>query len=407
MKHFFQTILKSATALIAAVAVFTGCRPNQLEEELELSLRIDKVDAGSKSNQFISVKASKEWSLEINFAGGEQYDVTQWAYLETDSITVVRGFGDKNDVVFGWAANNSPDARTLTLVLTSAGKSVTREFTQAGMQGSVPLPSTLKSDPVPGWLELPATDDKALFFITHSTNYAGKQQRNFSFYWDTAALVAHWVAYPLNKKLAGSGSRTNEWGLDPKIPRRFQPVLFRGYSNADYEGGWYNRGHQIPSADRLIYESNIQTFYGTNMTPQRGELNSYAWASLEGMVRDWSYQTDTLYVVTGCVVEGSTESVTDNEGKRVKVPVGYFKALLACSKAGTIGITGSTGGYTAAAFWFDHKAYQSGRYAVLAQRMTIDQLEAKTGIDFFVNLPSRIGQDKASVVEATSDSWWK
>ena len=112
-------------------------------------------------------------------------------------------------------------------------------------------------------------------------------------------------------------------------------------------------------------------------------------------------------MVTGCVVEGSTESVTDNEGKRVKVPVGYFKALLACSKAGTIGITGSTGGYTAAGFWFDHKEYQSGRYAVLARRMTIDQLEARTGIDFFVNLPSRIGMEKAASVEATSDSWWK
>ncbi|MBR5055657.1 MAG: DNA/RNA non-specific endonuclease, partial [Bacteroidales bacterium] len=202
-------------------------------------------------------------------------------------------------------------------------------------------------------------------------------------------------------------SRTNEWGLDPKIPRRLQPVVFRGYGNASYNGGYYNRGHQLPSADRLAYDSNVQTFYGTNMTPQRGELNADAWAVLEGMVRTWANTFDTLYVVTGCTLEGSTESVTDNEGKRVKVPTGYFKALLGYKKNGTVGMTASAGGYTGTAFWFDHRGYANNTWTVLGQRITIDQLETQTGIDFFVNLPSRIGADKAAAVEASIDSWWK
>ncbi|MBO4570567.1 MAG: DNA/RNA non-specific endonuclease [Bacteroidales bacterium] len=401
-------ILKAVVAVLAATTVLAACNPTDLGNEPEVNLRIDKVDAGSKSNQFIGVKAAGEWSLEIKFEGGEQYDVTQWAYLEIDSVTMVRGVGDRNDIVFGWAANNSPEARKVTLLLTCAGgKTAQAEFTQAGREGAAVLPTKIVSETVPDWLELPATSDPDLYFITHYCNYAGGEQRNYSFYWDTAALVAHWVAYPLNKRLAGSGGRTNEWGLDPKIPRRLQPVVFRGYGNASYEGGYYNRGHQLPSADRLTYEPNVQTFYGTNMTPQRGELNSEAWAVLEGMVRTWSNALDTLYVVTGCVLDGSTEYVTDNEGKRVKVPTGYFKALLGYKKSGTVGMTGSTGGYTGTAFWFDHKGYAKNTSTVLAQRITIDQLETRTGIDFFVNLPSRIGADKAASVEASTDSWWK
>lgn len=384
-----------------------GCNPETIETDPELHLRIDKVDAGSKSNQFIGVKADGEWSLEIHFPDGEQYDITRWAYLENDSTAFVQGVGEKSDIVFGWASNNSPEARKLHLVLTNKGKSVVREFNQAGREGAAILPAAIKSDPVPDWLELPATDDASLFFITHDCDYAGSMQRNFSFGWDTAALVARWVAYPLNRRLIGSGSRSNEWGLDPKIPRRFQPVIFRGYGNAQYDGGYYNRGHQIASADRLSYDSNVQTFYGTNMTPQRGELNSEAWAVLEGMVRSWSNTFDTLYVVTGCHTAGSTEKVTDNEGKPVTVPTGYFKALLGYKKNGTVGMTGTTGGYTGTAFWFDHRGYANNTWTVLAQRITIDQLEAKTGIDFFANLPSRIGTDKASAVEASIDSWWK
>ncbi len=407
MKNIRSHILKAIAAAFAAAMVLVGCHPAEIEVEPELNLRISKVDAGSKSNQFVSVKADGEWSLEIRFADNELYDVTQWAYLEGDSITFVQGIGDKSDIVFGWSANNSPEARKLSLILINKGKTIEREFNQAGREGASILPTGIVSDPVPDWLELPATDNPDLYFITHFCNYAGAEQRNYSFYWDTAALVAHWVAYPLNKKLAGSGSRTNEWGLDPKIPRRLQPVVFRGYGNASYAGGYYNRGHQLPSADRLIYEPNVQTFYGTNMTPQRGELNAEAWAVLEGMVRSWSNSLDTLYVVTGCVVEGSTETVTDNEDKRVTVPTGYFKALLGYKKTGTVGMTGSTGGYTGTAFWFDHRGYANNTWTVLAQRITIDQLETKTGIDFFVNLPSRIGADKAAAVEASIDSWWK
>ena len=210
--------------------------------------------------------------------------------------------------------------------------------------------------------------------------------------------MAHWVAYPLNSGLVGSGSRTDDWGLDPKLPRNLQPVLDKGFR------GGYDRGHQLPSADRLARAANIQTFYGTNMTPQEGSLNQKGWASLEGAVRDWSYKFDTLYVVTGCTVKGSTAVAYDNDNKAVTVPTGYFKALLGYQKTPTIGITPTTNGYTAIGFYYPHEGY-SGSY--MAKSMTIDALEEKVGIDFFVNLPSSIGETLADKVESAIDPWWK
>lgn len=248
---------------------------------------------------------------------------------------------------------------------------------------------------VPKWLELPQTrDDDGLDFYSHDMVAGGKSMRSWSFDYDPEALLSHWVAYPLNKELAGRGSRTDEWGYDPFVPVESQPSLY-----SSYKGDW-QRGHQLPSADRLNYDDNVKTFYFTNMTPQNGELNDGVWKELEDKVRKWSEQFDTLYVVTGCSIEGSTEVAMDNDGKAVTVPVGYYKALLGYSKAGSVGIASETGGYTGCAFWFDNKPYSGG---YMDQAMTIADLEAKVGLDFFVNLDPAV----AEKVEKTQDSWWK
>ena len=41
------------------------------------------------------------------------------------------------------------------------------------------------------------------------------------------------------------------------------------------------------------------------------------------------------------------------------------------------------------------------------QSMTVTELEEKTGVDFFVNLPSVTDMETARKVESTKDDWWK
>ncbi len=374
---------------------------------VKLTLRTESADA-TPSNQFVMVESTGDWTLTLVFDGQTDGDFTPWAYFGNDIEQVeYSGSGTRKDVVLNWIANASPDGRAFTLIAQCGSSSTSARFVQAGRtsgSGSQ-LPDKLVSDELGAWMELPATNTDGLYYFSHGMQIGDKTTRNYSYGWDPEHLVALWVAYPLNAWTISSGDRSNVWGLDPKVPRKMQPVVFSAFSAGN--AGRCDRGHQIPSADRLSYDANVQTFYGTNMTPQRSSLNSGAWSVLEGKVRNWSRQFDTLYVVTGCTVEGSTEYCYDNDRKKVTVPTGYYKALLGYKKTGTLGITGSTGGYTAIGFWFEHQQYTANESTVMAQSTTIDDLEARTGFDFFVHLPGKIGQESAARVESTIDSWWK
>lgn len=385
-------------AVMAITFLAAWCCEDQeiiIDNTVTVSVRASEV--GNEAGQtFISVKTKGNWILTLTFEEGHD----KWA-----EISSLSGMGEKNDVILSYEANDVDAERTVVIRVKCGSETDECTLTQAaGVPSPVPPgPDEPELTHVPEWLELPAVrDDDGLDFYWHDQVIGGKTMRSWSFDYDPKALVSHWVAYPLNKGLIGSGSRTDEWGLDPKVPADQQPVLYRGFKSPTDTR--YDRGHQLPSADRYNHDANVQTFYFTNMTPQRHDFNGFAWADLEGKVRDWSRSMDTLYVVTGCVVDGASDFAYDNENKEVTVPVAYYKALLGYKKDGTLGITAQTGGFTACAFWYDHKPYSGN---VMDQSMTIAELEEKTGVDFFVNLPSRTDEDMAKMVETTKDSWWK
>ncbi|MBO4469671.1 MAG: DNA/RNA non-specific endonuclease [Bacteroidales bacterium] len=357
-----------------------------------LSVTNNPVSNG-EGTQFLLVEAKGEWTLSLDFGEAEE----EWL-----TVSAENGRPGSRKLVMAWGKNEGEDPRTCRLTLAVGSDSQSLDFVQKGKSVVNPRPiEGLNPDPVPGWLELPATNNPDLYFFTHDMTVGGKTMRNYSFYLDPQACLAIWVAYPLNPGLYGSGSRSDAWALDPKVPREYQPVLFSGFKPS----GNYDRGHQLPSADRLHAGANEQTFYGTNMTPQRGALNQRAWATFEGMVRTWSSSFDTLYVVTGCDLEGATQVAYDNDGKSIPVPVGYFKALLGLKKSGTIGNTAKQGGYTAIGFYFNHEAYSDSE--IMNQSMTIDELESMLDIDFFPNLEAKLGTDLYNKVESTTDTWWK
>jgi DNA/RNA endonuclease G, NUC1 len=244
-----------------------------------------------------------------------------------------------------------------------------------------------------GWLELPATsaaDGQDLLIHRFPDG-----SRSYAAYYDYEHLVSSWVAYPLYKDNIGSGSRTADsaFPMDPLLPRDKQAVLASGFK--DGGAGKFDRGHQIASADRLDWRVNIETFFSTNMTPQLNGLNAEGWATLEIKVRDWARKSDTLYVVTGCSVAGSNKYALDNDGKKVTVPTGYYKALLRLDREKN---------YTALGIWMDHAA-NSATSITKDMVMSIDELEKKVGVDFFVNLPSDV-QKAVEAQNPSDEAWW-
>ena len=335
--------------------------------------------------------------------GCEYIDELCWPSFDDDKSRTIRvnNTGSSTEIIFPTFSQTLSQGFTVSLYDKSGAKIVEKGISSErtllpGYRYSLGTLTATSSSGTPMWLELPAyTEDdahKALIHDMQGGKYVSQSAsgvRNWTGYWNAGEHVCDWVAYPLNSSLRGSGSRSNQWGLDPLLPASEQPDLTSG----SYGGGW-TRGHQIPSADRLNYSANVSTFYGTNMTPQNYDFNGGIWANLENQVRSYSYQADTLYVVTGCMVANSTSYSGYNSGFSVKVPTHYYKALLSRK--------GST--YKAIGYYMPHSssiATESfSNYAV-----TIDRLEELTGLDFFPNLKSIIGASAAEAIEATTSGW--
>lgn len=399
LKHISILFGLWSLSILAIVSCGSSEEVNSYPPTIELgSPTVEAVGGG----QFLHVKSDISWTLSFVSENGMTVD---WISVDQDS-----GEGDCN-VVVTVSPNKSEQERSAVLTVeNSAGKAL-KTISQKGKKPEIKPDPDPTPEPKPnetGWLELPSVPAGTDFFA-HSMTIGSVKTRNYSFIWDYDNLVAPWVAYPLCKwNMASNVKRTNAWALDPLLPESKQPVLYRGFSKGN--NGWYARGHQIPSADRLTsYESNAMTFYGTNMTPQIQEgFNGDIWATLEGMVRSWANKSDTLYVVTGCVIDykdGETvKYALDNNGKKVTVPTAYYKAVLRYMKSSTVGYSG----YSACAVWLDHKVY-STKTIDSSYSMSVDDLEEKLGIDFFVNLPAKVGEDVAARIEAEepkSVTWW-
>ncbi len=256
-------------------------------------------------------------------------------------------------------------------------------------------------------LEMPHLNSR-YDYICHSTSDGTV---NYAMEYDKENLQARWVAYTYDTRTAQKNysSRTDAWAPEPFYNNKKQyQVSIQAFSG-------YNRGHIVGSAERYYSrEANEQTFYMSNMSPMNGNFNSIYWGEIEDKVRDnWGrnvtnnkseYYGGTLYVVKGGTIDPSNKkfiSVNNTLGDKVQmaVPNYFWIACLFVSQSGNAKAIG---------FWLEHKDYRNDSDAFLRQlrreaACSIDDLERKTGIDFFCNLSDNIENH----IEATFDinSW--
>ena len=234
-------------------------------------------------------------------------------------------------------------------------------------------------------------------FVCHTAAGLGV---NYCCEWDCSKLASRWTAY---QWYTGFSSRESNWNRnawnrgetfngyggvgdpfqpDPLIPRDYQTTL------DDHRSNGHDRGHMLGSADRLnSREANGQTFYLTNMHPQLNAFNAQGiWFGLEERLRkqyDITSFRDTLYVVKGGTIDNNLYYLQRGaSGRNLIVPRYFFMALL-CKNSSP-----SQGGYKAIAFWMEHKGNMDTDFRKYA--ISIDELEEKTDIDFFCNLPDEI-----------------
>lgn len=376
------------TSLIFALSI-VSCQSN--DETLGLYVRKNPVQSET-GDVFLEVTATGSWNLTASYPDPGQ---AEWLSF----VNGKEGTGNKSSIILHFAENTANEPRKVIISVHSGKQTRSLELVQqgAGGTGGGEHGSYGAKSAKFRWMELPVTDpDDGYEFFVHNMKIGSIPTRNYSFYWDYDHKVSLWVAYPLNPWNIGTyRKRTDAWGYDPLLPEDKQ-----AYIGSTYGGGW-SRGHQIPSADRLgTYDNNAMTFYSTNMTPQDYDFNGGIWAKLEGSVRNLCKKSDTLYVVTGCVLGSNPSIIRDRNGKTIAVPIAYYKALLFYSRKSSLA---KYSHYSGCGVYMEHSSKLAG--SPKDYTMTIKELEQKTGIDFFANLPSIVGKDIAEKIETQAPDW--
>ena len=243
--------------------------------------------------------------------------------------------------------------------------------------------------PEAGRLEFPATRNNGKSIVV--VHYAEGYGVNFAVEWDCDKRAQRWTCYQMYNANSVTNWDRDSWRgaywqgrtwtgdpfqEDPDLPRQCRTTI------ADYRGSGFNRGHICPSADRLCsMDANGQTFYLSNMQPQHGAFNSGLWLEMENQLRRWNRSSfrDTLYVCKGGTIEdyGATQGVKGYTSTGLVVPRYFFMAVL-CKRGGS---------YKALGFWAEHLNADHSADKLSAYVVSIDELESKTGIDFFFILP--------------------
>ena len=234
-------------------------------------------------------------------------------------------------------------------------------------------------------------------FVVHTVGTYGV---NYCMEYDCTLRASRWSAYQWHKGFNHKDANWNknnwkntDWGDYPFQPDPIIPVAYRT-TLQDHRSNGHDRGHMLASADRLnSKDANEQTFYLSNIHPQLNSFNAQGiWYNLEIKLRN-DYDTDkfrdTLYVVKGGTIAKGQYDMVRGSGNQLACPRYFFMALL-CKKS----TDPTQGGYKAIGFWMPHEPNTSTNYKAYA--VSIDELERKSGIDFFCNLPDDIEQQVES-----------
>ena len=293
-------------------------------------------------------------------------------------------------------------------------------LTSCGDDGPAPDPvdqnntnANKTATPEASRLEIPhLVGGNAIFLVKKAklSDNGSKMFVNFCIEWDCNRKAQRWTAYrwDIDNTVDNNIGRTEAWAEDTDIPSQYRSTP------SDHKSNGYDRGHMIASEDRQCSTSaNSQTFLLSNIHPQYNKFNgksnnvSYVWLNLEqrlqNMYKAWNktYNSgDTVYVVKGGTIAAGQIIETK---KTLPVPKYFFVALLYKRANLNIGYKG----YRAIGYWIEHTngTNTADGTALSKYCVSIDELELKTGIDFFCNLPDDIENNVENTCSPAQWGW--
>lgn len=202
--------------------------------------------------------------------------------------------------------------------------------------------------------------------VSHLPKGPCPQQLEYVYYtlcYSSEHRQAVWTAHTLTRQsVDGKQKRTNDYRPDILLEN---PV-----DEDDYRGSGFDRGHLVPAGDmKLNHKSMSQTFFMTNMSPQKPRLNQNTWAQIENRIRQQVRVYGTAHVVTAPVLTDNLPRIFSG----VSVPDYYYK-LAYFPEAGFM-----------EAYLVENRSYSGTQIHQL--RVTVREVEQLTGFDFYSELP--------------------
>lgn len=218
-----------------------------------------------------------------------------------------------------------------------------------------------------------------------SDNYLMVKQQ-FVLSYNSSKGEANWASWHLSRAWKGTAARQDDFRKDPDLP-----TSFFSPGSSTYSGSGYDRGHLCPSDDRDgSITDNSATFVMTNMIPQAPNLNRISWLGLEDYGRKLITEGKEMYIIAGGYglggVASNTSSLANNiNNGAIDVPSHTWKIIvvLPVGKDDINRITANTRVIAVAMpNRFDVNDLSWGAY-----RVSVDELEQKTGFDFLSEVP--------------------
>ena len=194
---------------------------------------------------------------------------------------------------------------------------------------------------------------------------------------------AEWVAYLLTR---GMISKENERGNN----FREDPLVETGSASpADYSGSGYDKGHLAPAADMVFSKETMsESFFMSNMSPQKPGFNREIWKKLEEEVREYAEEFDSIYVATGPILKNGLKTIGRN---KVSVPEYYYKVIAIYRRTDPEDPKNKRENFSRGIGLL--LANKSSKEDLKNYAVPIDSVEILTRIDFFEKIP-RVIQDK-------------
>jgi endonuclease G len=140
----------------------------------------------------------------------------------------------------------------------------------------------------------------------------------------------NWVSWKIDHKELGSAGRNEDFSQDHELQNYLDQAGggYQAVTPADYKGTCFDRGHQVPSADRTdSVQDNEATFVMSNMLPQTPYLNRVIWERLEHYTRDLvEKEGKKVYVIAGPIYDQDFGAIGPHND--IPVPSKNFKIIV-------------------------------------------------------------------------------